>query len=1109
MSHSVRVRFAPSPTGALHVGGARTAIYNWAFARRYGGTFILRIDDTDPERSTPENTAQILQSLRWLGLDWDEGPEVGGPYGPYFQTQRAANYASALERMKARASAYPCFCSAEELQAKRASAQAQEGTRGYDRTCRRLDPEVVAARLAAGEPHVWRLAVPEDRGEIVLGDVVRGRVVFPAEVMDDFVLVRADGTPTYNFATVVDDVDMKITHVIRGDDHLSNTPRQILVYEALGQPVPTFAHLPMIWGPDGKKLSKRHGAASVEAFRDEGFLPEALLNYLALLGWSLDGETTIIPAEVLIREFSLERISKNPAIFDFEKLEWMNGVYLRELSPEAFAERMFPWIAAAGLASTDDFEKRREWYVALAPLVQARVKRLCEVGSLVGFLFGQHVQIDPTSAEQLLSTETAPKLLKAAYDTLANLEPWTAEAADMSLRKLAEELNAKPRTLFQVVRVAVTGTTVSLPLFESIALLGREVTLARLQAAQARTDSGSGAEESGSTATAPAEMRHDFIRDWVRQDLTSGRVDRVVTRFPPEPNGYLHIGHAKSICLNFGIAREFGGQCNLRMDDTNPTKEDVEYVNSITEDVKWLIAGWADHCLGLKPVGSTPSLRKTDGRTSGEIGGGFDYYLPAVVGASGSNLEPFYASDYFEALYGYALQLIRKGKAYVCDHTAEEVDKMRGAPDQPGQESLYRNRSIEENLDLFTRMRAGEFPDGARTLRAKIDMRSPNVWLRDPVLYRIRHRSHHHTGDRWCIYPTYDFAHCLSDYIEGITHSICTLEFEVHRPLYDWILEALDLPRTLPQQREFARLNLTYTVMSKRKLLRLAQEGYVTGWDDPRMPTIAGMRRRGYPAEAIRTFCQNIGVAKRESTVQLEYLEHFVREHLNRWAPRVMTVLRPLRVVVENYPEGQVEEMEAINNPEDPSMGVRKVPFSRVLYIEQDDFRETPPPKYYRLSPGTEVRLRYAYLVTCTGVIKDPATGEVVEVRVKYDPATRGGNAPDGRKVKSTIHWVSAEHALDAEVRLYDTLFTVENPDDLPEGEDFVAKVNPDSLEVLRGCKLEPSLGQAIPGVTYQFERLGYFCLDAEDSRPRVPVFNRTATLRDTWAKIEKKQAQE
>jgi glutaminyl-tRNA synthetase len=596
--------------------------------------------------------------------------------------------------------------------------------------------------------------------------------------------------------------------------------------------------------------------------------------------------------------------------------------------------------------------------------------------------------------------------------------------------------------------------------------------------------------------------RQDFLREMVQQDLATGRVDRVVTRFPPEPNGYLHIGHAKSICLNFGIAREFGGQCNLRMDDTNPTKEDVEYVDSITADVRWLIAGWADHCLGLKPVGRLAE--------KGDAGGREDYYVAPVMPAQsrGEALEPFYASDYFEPLYEYALELVRKGKAFVCDHTPEEVDAMRGAPDRPGQDSAYRNRSVAENLDRFRRMRGGEFADGACTLRAKIDMSAPNIWLRDPVLYRIRHASHHHTGDQWCIYPMYDFAHGLSDYIEGITHSICTLEFEVHRPLYEWILEALELPRTQPRQREFARLNVTFTVMSKRKLLRLVQEGQVRGWDDPRMPTIAGMRRRGYPAEAIRDFCDRIGVAKRENTVQLELLEHCVREDLNRRAPRAMAVLRPLRVVIENYPEGQVEEMEAVNNPEDAGMGTRQVPFSRIVYIEQDDFREVPPPKYHRLSPGVEVRLRYAYLITCTGVVRDPDSGEVVEVRARYDPATRGGDTPDGRKVKATLHWVSAAHSVDAEVRLYETLFDAENPEDVPEGEDFTRSLNPRSLETLQDCKLEPSLAAAVPGSRHQFERLGYFCADPEDSRPGVPVFNRTVTLKDAWARIERRRGQ-
>ncbi len=484
MPNSVRVRFAPSPTGALHVGGARTAIYNWAFARRNGGTFILRIDDTDPGRSTAENTAQILRSLEWLGLDWDEGPEVGGPFGPYFQTERADNYAAALERMKANESAYPCFCSSGELETKRASARATEGALGYDRTCRRLDSATVAARLAAGEPHVWRLAVPEGRGDIVVDDPVRGETVFPASAMDDFVLVRSDGTPTYNYATVVDDAEMEITHVIRGDDHLSNTPRQILVYEALRHSVPTFAHLSMIWGADGKKLSKRHGATSVEAFRDEGYLPEALLNYLALLGWSLDGETTIIPADILKANFSLDRISMSPAIFDFEKLEWMNGVYIREMDPETLVARILPWIEEAGLAPAGDLETRHDWYLALAPLVSERLKRLTDVVPMVRFLFAEDLAIDPTDAEKILAKEGAGHMLATARDALASLDTWSPAAIEETLRSLSETLEVKPKQLFQVVRVAVTGTMVSPPLFESIALLGRERTLVRLRAAQ-------------------------------------------------------------------------------------------------------------------------------------------------------------------------------------------------------------------------------------------------------------------------------------------------------------------------------------------------------------------------------------------------------------------------------------------------------------------------------------------------------------------------------------------------------------------------------------------------------------------------------------------------
>jgi glutaminyl-tRNA synthetase len=566
--------------------------------------------------------------------------------------------------------------------------------------------------------------------------------------------------------------------------------------------------------------------------------------------------------------------------------------------------------------------------------------------------------------------------------------------------------------------------------------------------------------ETEATVNRSAESRlSNFIRDVILDDLKTNKYGgRVQTRFPPEPNGYLHIGHAKAICLDFGLAAEFGGHTNLRFDDTNPEKEETEYVDSIMQDVKWLGFQW-------------------DGL--------------------------FYASDYFDQLYAWAVQLIKAGKAYVDDLSADEIRKHRGTLTEPGKDSPFRNRSVEENLALFERMRAGEFPDGSRTLRAKIDMASPNFNLRDPVMYRILHADHHRTGGKWCIYPMYDFAHGQSDSLERVTHSMCTLEFEDHRPLYSWFIQALGIFPS--QQIEFDRLNLTYTLLSKRKLLQLVREGRVSGWDDPRMPTLCGIRRRGYTPEAIRNFCGAIGVSKTTGSIELAMLEHFVREDLNKRAPRAMAVLRALKVVIDNYPENQTEEMDAVNNPEDPSAGTRKVPFSRVLYIEQDDFREDPPKQYYRLSPGREVRLRYGYFITCKSVVKNEK-GEVVEVHCTYDPATRGGNAPpDGRKVKSTIHWVSAAHAVDAEVRIYENLFSKEDPNQTEEGQDFTTNLNPNSLEVLTDCKLEPSLANAAAGSRYQFERLGYFCVDP-DSVPGKPVFNRTVALKDTWARIEKKK---
>jgi glutaminyl-tRNA synthetase len=552
----------------------------------------------------------------------------------------------------------------------------------------------------------------------------------------------------------------------------------------------------------------------------------------------------------------------------------------------------------------------------------------------------------------------------------------------------------------------------------------------------------------------------DFIRNIVAEDIKASTYGgKVHTRFPPEPNGYLHIGHAKSICLNFGIAEEFRGLCNLRFDDTNPTKEEVEYVESIKEDVKWLGYDWDN--------------------------------------------RQYYASDYFERMYEYATELIKKGKAYVCDLSPQEIREYRGTLTGPGRASPYRNRPVEENLDLLRRMRAGEFEDGSRTLRAKIDMSSGNLNMRDPVIYRILKSSHHRTGNMWCIYPMYDFAHCLSDSLEGITHSICTLEFEDHRPLYDWFLDKLGIYH--PKQIEFARLNLSYTVLSKRKLIELVGEGYVTGWDDPRMPTISGLRRRGYTRKSIRNFCDRIGVAKRDSMVDIALLEYYIREDLNKRAPRVMAVLRPLRVIIDNYPENLEEELEAVNNPEDPEMGTRKVPFSRVLYIERDDFREDPPKQFFRLAPGREVRLRYAYFIKCVDVVKDEQTGEVIELHCTYDPSTRGGDSPDGRKVKATLHWVSAAHSAEAEVRLYDHLFTKQDPADVGEGRDFKSYVNSNSLVAIKSCRVEPVLSGAAIGSRYQFERQGYFSVDP-DSRAGKLVFNRTVSLRDSWAKIEKAQ---
>ncbi len=599
--------------------------------------------------------------------------------------------------------------------------------------------------------------------------------------------------------------------------------------------------------------------------------------------------------------------------------------------------------------------------------------------------------------------------------------------------------------------------------------------------------------ESSAAAGTPAAPT-DFIRDFVAADVAAQRYEQIVTRFPPEPNGYLHIGHAKSICLNFGIARENAGRCNLRFDDTNPVKEDIEYVDSITQDVRWLIAGWADHCLGFKPKGAHPAPQTRNGRADSHIAPGQN----SAIGIQQSAIspEPFFASDYFEQIHGYAVELIKRGQAYVDDLSPEETDAYRGAPDKPGRDSPFRTRSIAENLDLFTRMRAGEFPNGARSLRAKIDMASPNIWLRDPLLYRIRHVPHHHAGDKWCVYPLYDFAHCLSDYLEGITHSVCTLEFEVHRPLYDWVLQSLDLPRALPHQYEFAKLNLSYTIFSKRRLLQLVEGKFVDGWDDARMPTLSGARRRGIPASAIRRLCAMVGVTKYDSITDIAVFEHAIREELNALAQRRLAVLRPIKLVLTNIAPGELVDCTATNNPQDEKPTTRPLALTREVFIESEDFAEVPPPKYFRLKPGGEVRLKYACIIKLDEIVKD-AAGAITELRCTADLTTRAGHPNSDRKVKGTIHWVSATQCIDAEVRLYDRLFTVAEPG---ATDDFTKHLNPHSRDIVT-AKLEPSLASATADERYQFERVGYFTIDAKDSTPGQLVFNRTISLKDTWAK--------
>ena len=1085
---TVRTRFAPSPTGYLHIGGVRTALFNWLFARHHGGQYILRIDDTDQQRNLEQALQPILDGFRWLGLDWDEGPDVGGPYAPYFQSARHARYQEAVERLVERGFAYRDYATTEEIQAERAAAQREKRRFIYSRRWMAKTDDQAAQFAAEGRQVFVRLKMLRE-GVCEFVDLVRGRVEFEWALEQDHVVQRADGSCLYHLASTIDDHDFRITHVIRAVEHLSNTPRQIFIAQALGYSLPHYAHLPYVAAPgSAKKLSKRklgkylkhpdfkkvydHGALIMAAlgdavssetfsplvvdfYREVGYRAEALLNYLLLLGWSLDDKTETFERGEMIKHFTLERVNKSAASFDPQKLMVFQERHMQKVpAPEKVAAAV-PFLQRAG--SLPDAPQPAD-LDRLAQVVEAAGDRIKVAGDILNypeFFQGDEVfSYDDKAFDKRILAEGAAERLGRFRIQLEAVDPFDAATLDGMMHRFIESEAIKVGQIIHAVRVAVTGKAIGFGLFDGLAILGREACLARIDRALART-------RTSMTDSDTSEVGLNFIRQVVVDDKRVGKHGgRVQTRFPPEPNGYLHIGHAKAICLNFGVAQEHDGLCNLRMDDTNPETENEEYVRAIEEDVRWLGFDWGDRF--------------------------------------------YYASDYFDRLYECAVQLIKDGHAYVDDLQGDEVSQYRGRWDEPGRDSPYRNRSADDNLDLFERMRAGELTDGSRTLRAKIDMAASNMNMRDPTIYRIRRAPHYRQGDRWCVYPMYDFTHPLSDAHEGVTHSLCTLEFEDHRPLYDWFIERLGFEDP-PQQIEFARLNVTHTVLSKRKLLELVEGGHVQGWDDPRMPTLIGMRRRGYTPAAIRTFCDRIGVAKANSVVQIAQLEDAVRQDLNRRAPRVMAVLNPLRVVVENYPDGQVEELEAVNNPEDDAAGTRPVPFSKVLYVERSDFREDPPKKYFRLAPGREVRLRYAYFITCVDVVKNPETGEVTEIRCTYDPETRGGYAPDGRKVRGTIHWVSADHALETEVRVYDHLFTKENPEDVAEGEGLADYLNPSSLTVLSGCRVEPSVAGVPAGSRYQFERQGYFCVDPDSSDEKL-VFNRTVSLRDTWAKIEKKE---
>ncbi len=1034
---SYRSRFAPSPTGSMHIGNLRSALYEYLLAKSTGGQFVLRIEDTDRERYVEGAEKSIYRTLKQAGLTHDEGPDIGGPFAPYVQSERLDSYLPAAKQLIEQGDAYYCFCSKERL----ASLTDEHGVSMYDGHCRNLDAGEIEAKLSAGEPHVIRQKMPTS-GETTFKDEVYGEITVKNDTLEDQILIKSDGFPTYNFANVIDDHAMQITHVVRGSEYLSSTPKYNLLYEAFGWDLPTYVHLPLILGEDGAKLSKRHGATGFEDLLAEGFLSDAIINYIAFLGWS-PGEDTreLFTLEELVEVFSAAGISKAPAVFSYDKLRWFNEQYIRAMDKEKFKNRVrFMLDKAMG---RKDYDRD-----LLAGLLQSRIQTFSEIPDKIAF-FSEHQPL----TDELFQQKKAKITPELALEVLTTVKPkleaigFAFDEVHQTLLSVVEASGLKTGQVMGAVRLALAAQTITPGGASEIAtLLGKEETLARLTTAIAFL-------KGEDTTDLPSEpevtQSKNFIEIAVEEDLENPDLPNYVhTRFPPEPNGYLHIGHAKAMIITYGIAEKYGGKYNLRMDDTNPEKEDVEYVEAIKDDVHWLGFDWEDRF--------------------------------------------YYASDFFEDMYNCAHVLIDKGLAYIDEQNAETIRQQRGTLTSPGTNSPYRDRPIEESRTLFKEMKEGKHADGSMVLRAKIDMASGNMNMRDPVLYRILRETHYRTGDDWVIYPMYDFAHPLEDAFEGITHSLCSIEFEDHRPLYNWVVEHTDVTH-IPRQIEFARLGLSHTVMSKRKLRQLVENGLVEDWDDPRLPTLRGMRRRGYTPKAIRNFAERIGVSKVPNTVDYRFLEYCLREDLNARAPRAMAVIDPIKLTIRNYPEETFEVFEMDNVPGDPDSGRHGYSFSKHLYIEREDFMETPDKNFHRLSPGETVRLMGAYLITCEEVIKNE-NGEIEEIIASYDPDSAGGK---GKKVKGTIHFVDQETAVDADCYLYDLLFLAEDPD--ADERPYEEQLNPNSRVIMENAKLEPWIFEHQSPIGFQFVRQGYFVRDEKDQSRKTPRFNRSVSLKDSY----------